>query len=65
MTTNTNTAKRTQVEAGYETSKFALGVGISSAALVGLWACACMISALSSYGIVEVAKGLLGAIGAA
>ncbi len=65
MTTNTNTTTRTQVDAAYETSKFALGVGISSVALVGLWACACMISALTNHGIVGVAKGLLGAIGAA
>ena len=65
MTTNTNTTTRTQIDAGYETSKFALGVGISSAALVGLWACACLISALMNNGIADVAKGLLGAIGAA
>ena len=65
MTTNTNTTTRNQVDAGYETSKFALGVGISSAALIGLRACACMVSALTNNGIVEVAKGLLGAIGAA
>ena len=65
MTTNTNTIARTQVDAGYETSKFALGVGITTAALVALWACACMGSALMSNGVVDVAKGLLGAIGAA
>lgn len=29
MTTNTNTAQRTQVDAAYETSKFALGVLVS------------------------------------
>jgi len=63
MTTNTNTNSRTQVNAGYEASKFALGVGITSAALVGIWACACMVSALINNGIAEVAKGLLGAIG--
>ena len=65
MTTNTNTTKNSQVDAGYETSTFALGVGISSAALVGLWACACMVSAITNHGIVEVVKGLLGTIGAA
>ncbi len=65
MTTYTNTKTNSQVDASYETSKFALGFGISSAALVGLWACACMISALTNNGIAEVAKGLLGAIGAA
>jgi len=63
MTTNTNTTARTQVNAGYEASKFALGVGITSAALIGIWSCACMVSALMNNGVVEVAKGLLGAIG--
>lgn len=58
----TNTASRTQVDATHETSKFALGVGISSAALIGVWACACMISALMNNGVAEVAKGLFGAI---
>ncbi len=63
MTTNTNTTATTQIDAGYEASKFALGVGITSAALVSIWACACMVSALMNNGVVEVAKGLLGAIG--
>lgn len=63
MTTNTNT--NAQVDGSYEISKFALGFGISCAALVGIWACTCTISALMNNGIAEVAKGLLGAIGAA
>ena len=58
MTTNTNTTTNTQVDAGHEASKFALGVGITSAALVSIWACACMVSALMNNGVVEVAKGL-------
>jgi len=65
MTTNTTTTTNTQIDAGYETSKFALGVGITATALVGIWACACMVSALMNNGVAEVAKGLLGAIGAA
>jgi len=62
MTTNTPT--NSQVDAGYETSTFALGVAISSTALIGLWACACLISTLMNHGIVAVVKGLLGTIGA-
>ncbi len=58
----TEITNSTQVDAAYETSTFALGVGISAAALVGVWACACMISALMNNGITDVAKGLLGAI---
>jgi hypothetical protein len=61
--TNTNTNSRTQVNAGYEASKFTLGVGITSAALVGIWACTCMVSAVINNGVADVAKGLLGAIG--
>ena len=57
-----NTTDRMQIDAGHETSTFALGVGISASALVGIWACACMISALMNNGIVEVVKGLVGAI---
>lgn len=57
-----NTTSRREVDTGYETSTFALGIGISAAAMVGLWACVCMVSALMNNGIVEVTKGLLGAI---
>lgn len=64
MTTYTNTATRNQTSVGYETSKFALGVGISAAALIGVWASACMISALMNHTVAEIAKGLLGAMGA-
>jgi len=59
---NTNTASRTQVDATYETSKFALGVGLSMAALVGLWGVASLVSALASNGPVGLAKSLLTAI---
>lgn len=59
---NTTTTTRTQVDSTYETSKFALGVAISSAAFVGMWACACMVSALMNNGIMEVARGLFTAV---
>jgi hypothetical protein len=62
MNTNTNTAQRIQVDAGYETSKFALGVGLSMAALVGLWGVASLISALASNGPVTLVKGLFTAV---
>jgi hypothetical protein len=62
MTANTNTTTRTQVEAGYETSKFALGAGMAAAAMIGLWATACMASVLLSNGFVGTAKALLTAI---
>ncbi|HIP40127.1 MAG TPA: hypothetical protein EYG88_12220 [Desulfocapsa sulfexigens] len=62
MTANTQTATRNQAEVGYETSKFALGVGIASAAMIGLWATACMASALLSNGLGGTVKALFTAI---
>ena len=62
MTTNTLTTTRTQAEIGYETSKFALGVGIATAAMIGIWATACMASVLMSNGIGGTAKALFTAI---
>lgn len=61
-TTNVQSYKDTEVEASYEISKFALGVGITLAALVGIWGCACMISGLLNNGLGEIMKGLLTAI---
>ncbi len=57
MTTNTQTTTQNQVEAGYETSKFALGVGMTMAALVGLWGATCLVSALVGTGPLNVLKG--------
>lgn len=62
MNTNTNTTTRTHVDAGYETSKFALGVGLSMAALVGLWGVASLVSALTSNGPVSLVKSYLTAV---
>ena len=62
MTTTTNTTTNTQVEAGYETSKFALGAGMTMAALVGIWGFACIASAMMSMGPMNVVKGYLTAI---
>lgn len=62
MTTNTQTRTNTQTDAGYETSKFALGVGITTSALIGLWAAACMASVVMQNGIGATLKGLLGAV---
>ena len=62
MTTHTQTAKKTQVDAGYETSKFALGVGLCMAALVGLWGFASLISGLAGNGPVNLVKSYLTAL---
>ncbi len=62
MTTNTQTTTKNNVDAGYETSKFALGLGMSMAALVGLWGAACLVSALISNGPLSLVKGYLTAV---
>ncbi len=59
MRTNTAITHKTHVDLGYETSKFAMGTGMVMAALVGIWACACMIGALAGGGVV---KGFITAI---
>ena len=60
--TNTNTTTGTQVEAGYETSKFALGAGMTMAALAGIWGFACLASAMISMGPLNVAQGYFSAV---
>jgi len=62
MTTTTNTTTNTQIDAGYETSKFALGAGMTMAALVGIWGFACIASAMMSMGPINVVKGYLTAV---
>jgi hypothetical protein len=62
MRTNTLVNKETQTSIGYETSKFALGTGLTMAALVGIWACACLISAMVSGGTGNVIKGFITAV---
>jgi len=62
MTAITNTKTKTQVEVGYETSKFALGAGMIMAALVGIWGTVCLLNALISIGPMNVVKGYLTAL---
>ena len=62
MTTTTNTTIENQVDAGYETSTFALGVGISMAALVGIWGTACLVNAMISMGPLTLAQGYFSAL---
>ena len=62
INTNTNTAKNDHVDAGYETSKFALGVGITMASLVGLWGTAYLVNALSGIDPLNLVKSYFTAI---
>ena len=62
MTYKIESAKKNQVDAGYESSKFALGVGMTMAALVGIWGSACLISALAGTGPINLIKSYFTAI---
>ncbi len=62
MTTTTHTTTTNNIKAGYETSNFALGVGISMAAIVGLWGTACLVSALMSNGPLSLVKSYITAV---
>lgn len=59
---NTRTEKHSQIDAIHETNTFILGIGIVSAALVGIWGFACLVSALSSNGPVNLIKGYISTI---
>lgn len=61
-TTNVHTNKETEVDAGQETSKFTLAVGMAMAGLIGLWGCACMVSGLMNGGHGDLVKGFMTAI---
>lgn len=62
MANRIETSKGTQIDAGYETSKFALGVGITMAALVGLWGAASLVSALAGAGPINLIKSYFTAV---
>lgn len=62
MAANIQTITQTQAKVGYETSKFALGVGMASAAMIGIWATTCMASVLLSNGLGGTFKALFTAI---
>lgn len=61
-TTTVRTNKEAEINASYETSKFAMTVGMTMAALVGIWGCACMISGVLDGGLGGLVKGLVSAI---
>ena len=62
---NANTITRTEHNAdiGYETSKFAMNVGIGTAALIGIWGVACLVGGLVANGAGGLLAGYLSAIG--
>ena len=62
MRAHTIVKNETNVDAGYEVSRFALQVGMGMAALVGIWGAACLIGGLANAGLGGLVKGLVSAI---
>lgn len=62
MNTRIETRKDVRADVGYETSKFAFGVGLTTAALIGLWGAACMIGGLANTGLIGLVKGFFTAV---
>ena len=66
MNTNTNTKVnelvRDHVEVGTEASKATLGVGMSLAALIGLWGTACLIGGVAAAGLTGAVVGYISAV---
>lgn len=59
MTTQTTTTQKTRIDVGQEAGKFAVtGIGIT-AALIGLWATACLMVAFLSNGVGTMVRGYI------
>ncbi len=62
MNNHTQTRIDRESDTGYETSKFAMTVGIIASALIGIWALACMSNVILQNGIGTTLRGLFGVI---
>jgi len=59
---NVTTRTETRIDAGYETSRFALNAGMGMAALIGIWGMACLIGGLATNGTGELLRGFVTAV---
>lgn len=62
MKARIETKKDIRTDVGYETSKFVYGVGLTAAALIGLWGAACLIGGLADTGIGGLVNGFVIAV---
>ena len=62
MKSKTTTTTGTQVSVTHETAKFALGVGVTMAVVIGIWGVASLVSALFSNGPGGLVKSYFGAV---
>jgi len=62
MTTQIVNKNEAKVDLGQETSKFTVRIIMAMAALIGLWATACLIGGLASGGVGNLIKGYISTI---
>ncbi len=62
MTSNNQIISNPQIDATDETTKFALGVAMTGAALIGIWGTICLVSAMVSMGPLNVIQGYVTAV---
>ncbi len=62
MNTQLQTTQKTKTDLNYESSKFALSVGVVSAAMIGLWGIVCLVAGVMNGGIGTMVKGYVTAI---
>ena len=62
MTTQIIKKDETRIDVAQESSKFTIKVVMTMAALIGLWAAACLIVGLASGGVGNLIKGYISTI---
>ncbi len=62
MTTQIIKKDETRIDVANETSKFTIKVVMTMAALIGIWAVACLVGGLASGGIGNLIKGFVSTI---
>ncbi len=62
MTTQIINKNETKTDVAQETSKFTIGVVMTLAGLIGIWALACLIGGLASGGVGNLIQGYISTI---
>ena len=62
MTTQVIKKTETRTDVAQETSKFSVGVIMTMAGIIGIWAISCLIGGLASGGLGALIKGFVTAI---
>ena len=62
MTTQVIKKTKTSTDVAQETSRFSVGVIMTMAGIIGIWAISCLIGGLASGGLSALIKGFVTAI---